>query len=75
MATICNLESGRRGVVRSVNADEIIRQRLFDMGILPNIEITKERAALGGDPIWIRVGSVQLALRKNEAESVNVEAV
>ncbi|MBQ4361261.1 MAG: FeoA domain-containing protein [Proteobacteria bacterium] len=37
------------------------------------MEVTKERCALGGDPVWIRIGSVQLALRKNEAEAVTVE--
>lgn len=71
--TIYSLKAGHRAIVRSVHADGAIRQRLFDMGIIPNIEVIKERSALGGDPIWIRVGSIQLALRKNEAESVDVE--
>ena len=70
---VYNMGVGTRGIVRTVNADEVIRQRLFDMGVLPNCEVIKERSALGGDPIWIRLGTVQLALRKNEAESVIVE--
>ena len=68
-----SMETGKRAFVRAVNASEIIRQRLFDMGVLPNCEVIKERCALGGDPVWIRLGSVQIALRKNEAESVVVE--
>lgn len=71
--TICNLANGQRAIVKSVHANDAIRQRLFDMGVIPSVEVTKERCAAGGDPIWIRVGSVQLALRKNEAESVDVE--
>ncbi len=68
-----SMETGKTALVRSVNADEIIRQRLFDMGVLPNCEIVKERCALGGDPVWVRLGSVQIALRKNEAQAVVVE--
>ena len=71
--TIYSLQVGNRGVVRSVHADTVIRQRLFDMGIIPNIEVVKERTAALGDPVWIRVGTVQLALRKAEAEAVDVE--
>ena len=70
---VYSLETGKRAIVRSVNANEVIRQRLFDMGVLPNCEIVKERCALGGDPVWVRLGTVQLALRKSEAESVVVE--
>ena len=71
--TIYNLITGQRAVVKSVHANSAIRQRLFDMGVIPSVEVMKERSALGGDPVWISVGSVQLALRKNEAEAVFVE--
>ncbi|MBO5753126.1 MAG: ferrous iron transport protein A [Proteobacteria bacterium] len=72
---VYHLETGKRAIVRSVNASDIIRQRLFDMGVLPTCEIVKERCALGGDPVWVKVGTVQLALRKAEAESVIVELI
>ena len=68
-----SMEIGQKALVLSVNANEIIRQRLFDMGVLPNCEIVKERSALGGDPVWVRLGSVQIALRKNEAQAVVVK--
>ncbi len=68
-----SMETGQRALVREVNASDIIRQRLFDMGVLPNCEVIKERCALGGDPVWIRMGSVQIALRRAEAEAVVVE--
>ena len=71
--TLYSLGTGNKGIVRSVHADDVIRQRLFDMGIIPNIEVVKERTAALGDPVWVRVGTVQLALRKAEAEAVDVE--
>ena len=71
--TIYMLEQGKSAIIREVHATGAIRQRLFDMGMIPNMEVVKERTALGGDPVWIKVGSIQLALRKYEAESVIVE--
>ena len=73
MTNIYQLNTGQKAVVKNVSANEVIRQRLLDMGLLPNCEVIKERTALGGDPVWIRVGNVQLALRRNEAEAVTVE--
>ena len=70
---IRDMEMGKVGVVQSVNAEGSIRQRLFDMGVLPNSKVFKERAALTGDPIWIKVNDVQIALRQNEAEAISVE--
>lgn len=70
---VYSMKTGVRAIVKEVNASDIIRQRLFDMGVLPNCEVIKERCAMGGDPVWIRLGSVQIALRRNEAESVIVE--
>lgn len=75
MTNICGLGMGRKGVIKSVTADKVIRQRLLDMGLLPNCEVIKERDALGGDPIWVKVGDIQLALRRNEAEAITVDEV
>ena len=73
LVNIYSLGKGRSGIVRLVKADAVIRQRLFDMGVLPSCAVMKERSAIGGDPVWIKVGNVEIALRRNEAESVMVE--
>lgn len=71
---VYTLKDGQSGKVSSVHATGAIRQRLLDMGVIPGILVTKERHALGGDPVWVKVGDVQIALRKNEAESIDIEA-
>jgi len=50
-----------------------IRQRLIDMGMLPNTHVFVERKAPGGNPIWIRLKGFQLSLRKEEARGIDVE--
>ena len=52
-----------------------IRQRLLDMGILPDTRIEVERVAPSGDPIWIRLQGFQMALRRVEAESIAIVKV
>ena len=61
-----------RTVVR-VEATGAIRQRLLDMGILPQAEIVVQRVAPAGDPIWIELDGTQLALRGQEARAVLLE--
>ena len=72
LVDVYSLENGKTGIVKNVKAEDSIRQRLFDMGVLPNCEVKKERSAIGGNPVWIKVGNVEIALRRNEAESVLV---
>ena len=71
--TVYNLEPDKVATIINVTADAIIRQRLFDMGILPNNQIVKMRTALGGDPVWVNVQGIEIALRKNETEAIEVK--
>lgn len=70
---LSQVQPGREAVVKTVGGRGALRQRLLDMGILPEVRIEVERLAPTGDPIWIRIQGYQLSLRKGEAESVLVE--
>ncbi len=50
-----------------------IRQRLLDLGFVPQAEIEVLRRAPLGDPIECRVANYKVALRKSEAELIEVE--
>ena len=73
--TTNELKPGQIGTVVQVQSSPAIQQRLLDMGILPNVRIQVERTTAAGDPIWLRIQNVQIALRKIEAEGVSVELV
>lgn len=68
--SLLDLKPGQQGKIKQVKAKGAVRQRLLDMGLLPNAIAHLERVAPTGDPIWISVEGVQLALRRNEAASV-----
>ena len=54
-------------------AQGAIRQRLFDMGLLPGREVDLLRVAPASGPLWLRLETGQLSLRRNEASDVLVE--
>ncbi len=70
--TLGDLKPGQFGVVTQVVAKGALRQRLLDMGILPETELHVERVGFGGDPVWIRCQGSSLALRRAEARGILV---
>ena len=43
------------------------------MGVIPGVGVSVVKAAPFGDPIEIRVRGYSLAMRKNEADSIEVD--
>lgn len=70
--SLAELKPGETGRVRQVNALGAVRQRLLDMGVLPDALIRVERVAPAGDPIWVKLRGYQISLRMNEAKAVLV---
>lgn len=73
--SIADLVPGQRGRVRQIGGSGAVRQRLLDMGILPDAVVELARRAPAGDPIWIRLQGYELALRGSEATAVLVDTV
>lgn len=71
--SIHDLSPGQTGTVTHVNARGSIRQRLLDMGVLPDAVVELVRVAPSGNPVWIKMEGTQLALRQDEAKAVLVE--
>ena len=63
-------------VVRIDSIEEsAIKQRLMTMGLIPGTRIEVLRSAPLGDPIAIRLRAYNLALRKDDAEKIEVSKV
>lgn len=71
-ASIADLKPGQSGMVTQISASGAVRQRLLDMGLLPETEIGLERLGPGGDPLWIRCQGARLALRRSEAARIRI---
>lgn len=72
--SVYDLRPGQAATVTHVHARGSVRQRLLDMGVLPDASVELVRVAPAGNPVWIRLDGAQLALRKAEAQAVLVDS-
>jgi len=72
VAILSHLRPGDRVVIDDIQADESVRRRLHAMGLLRGRQAQLIRRARFGGPLQIRIGSVDLILRRRDADSVHV---
>jgi len=73
--TLAELARGESRTVVSVHGESVVTRRLMEMGVIPGVAVRMVKSAPFGDPIEINVRGYNLALRRNEAESVELEQV
>jgi len=59
--------------VTKLNGTGKLRRRIMDMGITKGVEIKVIKIAPLGDPMELNVRGYELSIRKNEAESIEVQ--
>lgn len=76
VATLADLAPGEAGrVVRiSLNCAGAQRRRLLDLGVVPGTEITAVLRSAGGDPVAYTIRGALIALRKHQAEWIELES-
>ena len=70
--TLTNLPPGQDARVTAINGKNAVTRRLMEMGVIPGVSVQMIKTAPFGDPIEIRVRGYSLAMRKNEADSIEV---
>ena len=73
MPSLDQLNSGQRARVEALAGDDVIAQRIMEMGLLEGEEIEVLGFAPLGDPMEVRLGDYRLSLRRSEAARVQVE--
>lgn len=66
------LRPGQRAVITKINGARALRRRFIEMGIVKGETILIERHAPLGDPVEYLVKGYHLALRKEEANHIEV---
>lgn len=64
---------GQKGVIRDINANGLINQRIRDMGLVPGAQVTVIGKAPLKDPVALRIFDTTIALRNREADFIRVE--
>ena len=71
--TLANLKIGDKAEVTKILGETPATKRLMEMGIVPGVAVRVVKSAPFGDPIEIRVRGYSLAMRKAEAETIEVQ--
>jgi DtxR family transcriptional regulator, Mn-dependent transcriptional regulator len=74
-AALADLVPGESGSIVQVKAHGEDRQGLLDMGFLPDVVLRVERVDPVAATFWIRIGSGQLSIRRDQAELVKIVRV
>ncbi len=71
------LRDGKAGMTLKIEqiGDSALKERMMTMGLIPGTKVQVLRSAPLGDPIAIRIRSYNLALRRADAEQVQVQQV
>lgn len=70
--TLTALPVGREARVVAVNGTGRITNRLMEMGVIPGVAVQVVKMAPFGDPIEVRVRGYSLAMRRSEADAIEV---
>ena len=70
---LTNLPVGKSAKVLSIDGNNPITRRLMEMGVVPGVSVRLIKSAPFGDPLEIRVRGYNLAMRKSEAQTIEVE--
>ena len=72
--TLKEAKTGMTVKIRNIGSTDL-KERLMTMGLTPGTKVTILRSAPLGDPIAIGVRSYNLALRKMDAQYIEVEQI
>jgi len=70
---LSELKKGTKGKIVKISGRGSAHRRLIDMGLVTGSEVEVQRVAPLGDPIEVKVKGYNLSLRKEEADSIQVE--
>ena len=65
--TMADLATGDEGVLKQLDVEEDVEQRLMEQGFVPGASVAAVGKAPGGDPIVYRVDGSDVALREHTA--------
>jgi ferrous iron transport protein A len=70
---LTELYKGDRAMIRRIQADPELRQRLHSFGVIPGEMLEVKGCSLARQTMEIDVDGTLIALRKEEAEKIEVE--
>lgn len=73
--SLSDITMGNKVSIKNINGDSVLKKRLRALGVSKNSEAVVLEESLGKQNMKISIGSTEIALRKNEAELIEVEVL
>ena len=73
MKTLRDASIGSDVVVKKLHGEGAVKRRIMDMGITKGASVHIRKVAPLGDPVEVTVRGYELSLRKEDAETIEVE--
>jgi ferrous iron transport protein A len=70
--SLAHLPAGACARVLAVTGNGAVARRLMEMGVVPGAPVRMIKAAPLGDPLEVRVRGYHLAVRREEAQTIQV---
>jgi len=72
---LIDLTKGDHALIVKIHADKALRDRLTSFGVMRGEELLVKGCSIAKQTMEIEVGSTLIALRKDEAEKIEVEKI
>jgi len=73
MKKLIDLKPGEEAIIRKINFEGKLKNRLLELGIIENVKIKLIKFAPLGDPLQISIRGYNLAIRKTTAKYILVD--
>jgi ferrous iron transport protein A len=73
--TLDALPIGKKGRVKILTSDGLIRRRMLDLGLITETVVEALQKSPSGDPVAYLIRGAVIALRSEEASKILVESV
>lgn len=67
------LNVGDKAIIKNINCDTTLKNRFYSFGMVRNSQITVEEVTLTKSTIEIKIDKTKVALRLQEASTIEVE--
>jgi ferrous iron transport protein A len=72
---LSSLPLGKKARVKALTANGISRRRMLDLGLISDTEVEALQKSPSGDPVAYEIRGAVIALRREEASRILVEAL
>ncbi len=72
---LSHLPVGRMAEVIHIESEELTRNRLLDLGLVPSTIVEALRKSPAGDPVAYKIRGAVIALRSEESRQITVRSI